>query len=60
MLIFYNGFFNAGGALVKQDLDKRLALGVINVTGNKTRIVTGFVAILLCYLPLLASIQLAQ
>ena len=45
-VFFIMGSLMLAVALVKQDLDKRLALGVINVTGNKTwRIVTGFVAI---------------
>ena len=45
-VFFIMGSLMLAGALVNQGLDKRLALSVINVTGNKTwRIVLGFVTI---------------
>ena len=45
-VFFIMGSLMLAVALVNQGLDKRLALGVINITGNKTwRIVLGFVAI---------------
>ena len=45
-VFFIMGSLMLAVAIVYQGLDKRLALGVINVTGNKTwRIVLGFVAI---------------
>jgi|TARA_B110000438_G_scaffold33072_1_gene32708 sodium-dependent dicarboxylate transporter 2/3/5 len=45
-VFFIMGSLMLAVALVNQGLDKRLALGVINITGNKTwRIVLGFVTI---------------
>lgn len=45
-VFFIMGSLMLAVALVSQGLDKRLALGVINITGNKTwRIVLGFVTI---------------
>ena len=45
-VFFIMGSLMLAVAIVYQGLDKRLALGVINITGNKTwRIVLGFVAI---------------
>ena len=48
-------------AIVHQGLDKRLALGVINITGNKTwRIVLGFVTISALLSSLLVNILWQQ
>ncbi len=45
-VFFIMGSLMLAVAIVSQGLDKRLALGVINITGNKTwRIVLGFVTI---------------
>jgi sodium-dependent dicarboxylate transporter 2/3/5 len=45
-VFFIMGSLMLAVAIVHQGLDKRLALGVINITGNKTwRIVLGFVTI---------------
>jgi len=45
-VFFIMGSLMLAVSIVQQGLDKRLALGIINITGNKTwRIVLGFVAV---------------
>ena len=45
-VFFIMGSLMLAVAIVSQDLDTRLALGIINITGHKTwRIIAGFVAV---------------